>query len=246
MKKILIMMAAVLTLAACDKEKVTVNESAAIERDIFYTVSDNPSLAVLGGDGVTTHLSSEAEWEALLDQFCEYARSGEQVMFCSTRHSAQAKSGPSNVPTSITTSDREELKAWMKAMEAAGKTVIVNYDDGTGTWNGMAYANMGPNDPQAEAQTYSGVLAFVPTPAIVNPPMDGTVMALQVDATTTYIITVHGMMIWFDGESTSDIMELLQGSQATFTGVAGTYTDLNGSTFLTLDLEVSEDGVIEF
>lgn len=237
MKKILILMTAVFTLAACDKEKETVNESTAIEREIFYTVADNPSLSVLGGDGITAHLTGEAEWDALLDQFCDYARSGEQVMFCSTRQSAQAKSGTSNTPTSITTSNREELKTWMKEMEKAGKTVRVTYDNGSGTWNGTAYINLG-EDSMQETRMYSGTLAFVATPVLETPPLGGSVMALQVNADSTLIITVHGMMMWNEQETPDENMSMLIGAEMVLEGVVNTYTDLEGNSFMTLDINV--------
>lgn len=229
-------------LWACEKENR--GEHAADGRDIFYTVSDEAGLAALAG--TTIHLDTEAEWEALLDQFCDYAAGGEQVSFCGTSR-PQLKDRTSTSPTSITTADREELKSWMKEMEKAGKTVHVTYNEGTGTWSGRAYANIAPQEGQADVQSYSGTLTFVPTPVLNNPPLGGVVMALQADASHTYILTVHGMLLWFDSEADNDeLLTLLEGSEASFAGVAASHTDLDGNTFLSLDLEMPDSGVIEF
>ena len=218
-------------------------------RDIFYAVADSPVVAVMGGSGTTVHLTTEAEWDTLLDRFCDYAAAGEQVVYCSARATGKGHGQPSiakDTPTTITTANRDELKTWMKEMERAGKSVRVTYNEGNGTWSGMAYANLRPQDDQTAARAYSGVIAFVPTPAVDNPPTGGRVMALQVSDDTTYMITVYGMLMWIDADAPDEALAALEGSQATFTGVAAEHDDTNGGTFLSLDLEVPDDGIIEF
>lgn len=233
--KIFAMLAAVVSLMACKPEEVT---DVACERDIFYTVSESPAMSALSGSGNTVHLTTEAEWDTMLDRFCDYTRDGVKVMFCSTRPSGQTQTkGANNTPTSITTSSRDELKAWMKEMEKAGRTVNVSYDNGNGTWSGTAYVNLNHQDEQAEPQTYTGTFRFVPTPAIQEPPLGGSVWALEVGA-DTLIITIHGMMIWSSGTDAGAL--IIDGAEAVLEGIRGTYTDLYGETFFTIELNTGE------
>lgn len=232
MKKIFIALMLTMGLAgmtSCEKEN---SESNNQTREIFYTVSEHSALSVF--DGTTVRLTTEAEFDALLDRFCDYTQSGEQVMFVGTRPS-QMKGNASDTPTTISTSDREELKAWMKEMEKAGKTVRVTYDNGT--WNGTAYINLG-EDSMQETRMYSGTLAFVATPVLETPPLGGSVMALQVNADSTLIITVHGMMMWNEQETPDENMSILIGAEMVLEGVVNTYTDLEGNSFMTLDINV--------
>mgnify|MGYP002856877811 CR=1 FL=1 len=244
MKKILISLIGLISMASlvgCDPENNPGEETN--ERDVYYTVAEEPGFASLSG--ITAHTTTEAEWDALLDRFCTIARNGEEVTFYSSRH-IQAKGTPKDTPTSITTSSRDELKAWMKEMEQAGKTVNVTYDDNNGLWNGIAYANINNQNSSGTAQSYTGTLVFVPVPVLDNPPLDGVAMALQVDNEGTYIIAVYGMIVRFDNVADYDIIQILQGKPSTFEGIGGLHTDLNGNTFLSLDIEVPESGVIEF
>lgn len=232
MKKIFIALMLTMGLAgmtSCEKEN---SESNNQTREIFYTVSEHSTLSVF--DGTTVRLTTEAEFDALLDRFCDYTQSGEQVMFVGTRPS-QMKGNASDTPTTISTSDREELKAWMKEMEKAGKTVRVTYDNGT--WNGTAYANLGQDNMQ-EPQLYTGTLAFVPTPVLEEPPLGGSVWAMHVGNDSTLIITVHGMMMWNEQETPDENMSILIGVEMVLEGVVNTYTDLEGNSFMTLDINV--------
>lgn len=247
MKKAIIYLtfvAAMLTLGSCGDKPSVGPETAGSQRDIYYTVSGESGFA--GFSGSTVHVDTEAEWDALLDQFCDYAKDGDKVTFCSLSSQPTSKGAGSNVPTQITTSDRNELKAWMKEMEKAGKTVNVTYDDGTGTWNGRAYANLGNHGGDAEEQDYDGTLAFVPVPELDTPPLEGMAMALQTADGNTYIISIHGMLLWFNAETDDLIMRLLDGAPATLRGVHSSHIDLGGNNFLALDLTVPDDGVIEF
>ena len=122
--KIFTLIAALLTMAACEKNK----EDAL--RDIVYTVDATEHR-------VTTH--TESEWDALLEQFCNYAEDGSTVSFYNAKNKV-AKSATKDV-TEFSTTDREAMKQWMAEMEDAGMTVTVTYDPATGTWNGTAYAN---------------------------------------------------------------------------------------------------------
>ncbi len=232
--KILAMLT-VVSLAACDPE----NEETIFERDIFYTVANDEAFSGLSGK--TIHLRTESEWEALLDRFCDYAKDGEQVLFCNT-HPGQPRSkrsGTKDTPTSISTTDRNELKDWMKEMEKIGKTVNITYDEGTGTWSGHAYVNIGQEDMR-ESQTYSGTLVFVPTPVLEEPPLGGRVWAMQVNADSTLILSVHGMMMWNSSDTLTNEMLLIQGAELMFDGVAKTHTDLQGHSFMTLSLNILE------
>ena len=234
MKKILISLIgliSVIGMVACNDEPTEVRH----ERKVFYTVSESAGLPTFSG--TTVHLTTDSEWDALLDHFCDYAQNGNQVTFCSSVSGSQAKSQSKDTPTSITTADREELKSWMKEMEKAGRTVQVTFDEDNGTWNGRAYANLGEEEVQ-ETQTYSGTLVFVPAPVLEVPPIGGVVWAMQVNADSTLIITLHGMMMWTD--SIDDNMRLLQGAMMTLDGAAGTYTDLENNTFMTIGLHVEE------
>ena len=122
--KIFTLIAAVLTMVACEKNK----EDAL--RDIVYTVDATEHR-------VTTH--TESEWDALLEQFCNYAEDGSTVSFYNAKNKV-AKSATKDV-TEFSTTDREAMKQWMAEMEDAGMTVTVTFDSNTGTWNGTAYAN---------------------------------------------------------------------------------------------------------
>ena len=233
MKKILISvigLIGVIGMMGCEKEKVTGSDEQSVIRDIYYAVG--PSFL----SGSSAHLTTEAEWDALLDNFCNFAKEGEQVIFCGENH-PQAKGNNSDTPTSITTTDREELKVWMKEMEKAGKTVQITYNEDNGTWSGRAYANLGQDNSQ-EPQMYTGTLDFVPTPVLEEPPLGGSVWAMHVGNDSTLIITVHGMMMWNENETPTDDMALLIGAEVILEGVVNTHTDLNGDTFLTLDINV--------
>ena len=231
-------------LVSCEKENTHSGDNQ--NRDIFYTVTEETGFSSFSG--TTAHLTTEAEWDALLDQFCNYAHGGNQVTFCgNNRPQTKGSTSSTDTPTSISTTDREELKTWMKEMERLGKTVNVSYDNGTGTWSGRAYANLGQNNSQ-EPRTYTGTLDFVPTPVLEEPPLGGLVWAMQTGADSTLIITVHGIMMWNENETPDDDMALLIGAEVILEGVVNTHTDLNGDTFMTLDINVEveeENGEIE-
>ena len=137
--KLFALLATVLTLAACDKDK----EETRHERDIVYTVAEQTT--------TTVHLTTEAEWDALLDQFCDYAEGGSSVTF---RNANRTSKSATKEAVTYSTTDREEMKRWMAQMEADGKTVTVTYDSQTGTWNGTAYANASQPQPSGSLLTY--------------------------------------------------------------------------------------------
>ena len=128
--KILTLIAALLTMVACEKDK----EDAL--RDIVYIVDATEHR-------VTTH--TESEWDALLEQFCDYAEDGSTVSFYNAKNKV-AKSAAKDV-TEFSTTSREEMKRWMAQMEDEGMTVTVTFDSNTGTWNGTAYANATSTNP---------------------------------------------------------------------------------------------------
>jgi thiamine biosynthesis lipoprotein ApbE len=151
--KLIALLANVLMLAACNKE----SSVATRERDITYTVTTvGTQRAASAVDKTTTvHLETEAEWQALLDRFCDYAEDGSEVTFYNANHKA-AKS-PTKDATTFNTTDREAMKRWMAEMEDAGKTVTVTYNSNTGTWNGTAYTTA----PQEQQEgCYTGVLVM--------------------------------------------------------------------------------------
>ena len=132
--KIFTLIAALLTMVACEKDNENpVNH----ERDITYTIAPAAS-AIDNATTTTIHLETEAEWQALLDRFCDYAEEGSEVTFYNANHMA-TKSATKDA-TTFSTTDREAMKRWMAQMEDEGKTVTVTFDSNTGTWNGTAYA----------------------------------------------------------------------------------------------------------
>lgn len=110
--------------AACNKDK----EELRHERDIVYTVAEETT---------TVHLTTEAEWQQLLDHFCDYAEGGSSVTF---RNAKSANKSATKEAITYSTTDREAMKRWMAQMEDEGMTVTITYDPATGTWNGTAYA----------------------------------------------------------------------------------------------------------
>ena len=162
--KILSLLAAMLTLAGCDPD-----EMFNTERDITYTVSEktNYSEHPEKTETTTVHLKTEAEWQALLDRFCDWAEGGSTVTFhrVGTQRAASASgkgialtghalSLQAKDAVEYSTTSREEMKRWMALMEDEGKTVTVSYDPATGTWNGTAYATAPQQPAQGGVKTY--------------------------------------------------------------------------------------------
>lgn len=200
-------------LVACDPE-----EMFYIQRDIVYTID---------GQTTTVHLNTDAEFDALLEQFCDYAEDGHRLSFHSTKHSVKGQG--SKEASTFSTSSREEMKAWMRRMEDAGKTVTVIYNSETGTYNGLAYT---PSPSQNSC--YNGLVISVPTPIMhsgVNEP--AMVVALQISADSTLIISDNGRF----GEDLADTNGVsYMGDTVTLCGTLMTVLDYNGNTFLALEI----------
>lgn len=124
--KLLLFLTTVLTFAACSKD----DEKVRHEREIVYTVDNKTT---------TVQLTTDSEWDDLLDRFCDYAENDSKVSFYNAK-SNTPKNTTKNVITFSTTS-RAEMISWMRRMEEAGKTVTVTFDSGTGTYNGIAYSS---------------------------------------------------------------------------------------------------------
>ncbi len=127
--KLLALLAAVLTFAACEKEN---KDSDTHERDIVYTVDE---------DRHDAHLTTDAEFDTLLEEFCDFAQEGSTVTFYNALKTQNSKLKTKNSSKEVTyrTTSREEIKRWMRRMEDEGKTVTITYDSHTGTYNGLAY-----------------------------------------------------------------------------------------------------------
>ena len=138
--KLTTLLAAVLMFVACNPEPIEVLQ----ERDIVYTVN---------ADRHEVHLTTETEFDALLEQFCGNAVEGARVSFYNANRIT--KGHVAKDASTFSTTSRDEMKAWMRQMEDAGKTITVTYDPNTGTWNGTAYATAPqPPLPSGELLTY--------------------------------------------------------------------------------------------
>lgn len=164
--KLTAMLAAVLMLAACNKEKELTPDTVATTqvRDITYTVADRTT---------TVHLETDTEFEALLVQFCNYAQQGDSVTFYNANRGNKGVAAK-DVATYSTT-NREEMIRWMRQMEEAGKTVTVTYDPNTGSYNGMAYTTAPTPDPQDTVPPAPTIPDFVG----LDPWLNGTTWAVQ-------------------------------------------------------------------
>ena len=221
--KLTVLLAAVLTLAACNPEPVEV------ERDITYTVA---------GKTTTVHLTTEAEWQQLLDRFCDYAEEGSEVTFYNANHMV-TKSATKDAVT-FSTTDREAMKRWMAQMEDEGMTVTVTYDPATGTWNGTAYATAPQPQPQPEPRQgcHTGVLTQAPMRAMsAGEVLPGLDWALQVGDTLYYLVT-DGHFITANGETlTLDSDTYHLGDSATLCGNSIWNQDYYGEYFYCLVLD---------
>ena len=118
---------------ACEKPDEDKPDSGANnERVIIYAVDGNETRRTL---------TTESEWDAVLEQLCNLAQNGKHVTFYNINQTAHRQSAAKERST-INTASREELKDWMKKMEKKGLTVRVSFDDESGTWHGEAYTTL--------------------------------------------------------------------------------------------------------
>ena len=246
--KLFALLAAVLCcLTACEKNP----ESSDKQRDITYTVTPVGTQTSHRQDAenpapVTVHLETEAEWQALLDRFCDWAGEGSTVTFHGTQAPLPAKGGPSQAgslrttkdATTFSTTDREAMKRWMAQMEDAGMTVTVSYDPNTRTWNGTAYVNAPQPRPESQEGCHTGVLTQAPMRAMsageVLPGMD---WALQVGDTLFYLVT-DGHFITANVETlTIDSTTYRLGDSVTLCGNSVWNQDYYGEHFYCLVLD---------
>lgn len=125
--KISAFLAIVLLLVGCSKEKET-NE----QYSVTYTVSRHD----IANKSTTVAIKTDKERDELLERLCDFTKEGK---FVTLRSSKKCKA-VSKSPITFSTTSREEIKRWMSQMEDEGKTVTVTYDQGNGTWSGIAYA----------------------------------------------------------------------------------------------------------
>ena len=203
--KLFALLAAVLTLAACEKE------GNRHERDIVYTVAEQTT--------TTVHLTTEAEWDALLDQFCDYAEDGSSVTF---RNANRTTKSTTKEAVTYSTNNRDEMKRWMAQMEAEGKTVTVTYDSQTGTWNGTAYTNA-PQPPQ-EGNCYTGELVTIPRDYYQDNPTY-PYWGLKVSEDSIFRLARGGVYLTTDHELTVDDTVYHRGDIVTLCGTLFTYWD---------------------
>ncbi len=238
--KLIPLLAAVLCLSACEPT------DKGHTRDITYTVAKQTT---------TVHLETEAEWQELLDRFCDWAEDGNEVTFyngtqaaslrsiadkLSASQKSRAGSPRTNTKdaTTYSTTDREAMKRWMAQMEDEGMTVTVTYDSQTGTWNGTAYATAPQPQPGSRQGCHTGVLTQAPMRAMsageVLPGMD---WALQVGDTLFYLVTDGHFITANDETLTLDNGTYHLGDSITLCGNSVWNQDYYGEYFYCLVLD---------
>ena len=88
------------------------------------------------------NLETEGEWDALLDMLCNQAQMGQKITFFNMNQTSIFQNNTTRgtqATKTFSTTNRDEMKAWMKEREKEGLTVEVTYSNGT--WHGMAYAS---------------------------------------------------------------------------------------------------------
>ena len=130
---ILMGLTAIIGLGSCTKSNDDLSVPGFRERDIIFIVNY--------GERQRIHISSEAELDSLLNSFCDHLGSGHGNNITFYDADYESPKGATKETITIVTSDREQLKTWMRKMEKDGKTVNVTYDAVTGVYHGMAYAN---------------------------------------------------------------------------------------------------------
>lgn len=132
---------AIFAFSACERPDNNGSNGNQVNNDpkkrvVVYTVGNSESRQTL---------TTEGEWDALLDVLCNQAQNGNKVTFYNmdqTTYLTGNKTGNTKAAKTFSTTNRDEMKAWMKKMEEEGRTVVVTYDNGT--WTGMAYASAPP------------------------------------------------------------------------------------------------------
>lgn len=130
MKKQVISVALFAVLAtmavSCQKENFVEPQSAVAEVGTVRTVS----YAVNGvAHQVTLH--SDAEWDAFVDSMMSLSEQGYDVRIIN--ESAASQSPATKDVQTITTTDRNEAKAWAKQKSDEGYAVAINHDNGVYT-----------------------------------------------------------------------------------------------------------------
>jgi len=143
--KLFALLTVALAMTSCSKEDVSaVAEDVTASNETGYTIT-----YIAGERATSVRIANDEEKEALLDRFCDLAQEGLAVTFRNERPASSAGKA-SKEPTTISTTDREEMVRWMARMEDAGMTVTVTYDNETGRWHGTAYCTT------AQAQQAAG------------------------------------------------------------------------------------------
>lgn len=120
------------------------------KRVVVYTVGNTESRQTL---------ETEGEWDALLDVLCDQAQNGNKVTFFNmnqTTYLQNKGTGGAKAAKTFSTTNRDEMKAWMREREREGLTVVVTFDNGT--WNGTAYASA---PPSTTSSTIVGTWHFI-------------------------------------------------------------------------------------
>lgn len=226
------LIALLLCATACKEEnKPTQNRTCTV----IYTVDKAES---------STMIHSESEWGKLLDQFCDYAEEGKSVTFYNLNSQPAdlytAKSGPvlRKESNTISTSNRDEMKAWMRRMEQAGKTVNVTYDRQTGVWNGTAYAVAPVVEDSTIYQSFTGVLVSVSlSDFFSSQQIYEDILALRINADTTLVILQNNCL--FSANGTLEGYSL--GDTVTLSGYVSTADDNGGDATLFLNLITADN-----
>lgn len=124
---IIAILVAVLFIEGCSKEKETFEQYS-----VTYTVSRHN----IANESATVSIRTDKDRYELIERLCDYTIEGKFVTFRSGKKCKSLAKGP----ITFSTTSREEIKRWMAQMEDEGKTVTVTYNQGNGTWNGIAYA----------------------------------------------------------------------------------------------------------
>ncbi|MBR3529394.1 MAG: hypothetical protein IKN84_07010 [Bacteroidales bacterium] len=226
-KKIIFsLLTAVLLFAAC-KDDNNGNGATDELRQIVYAI---------GSDENRQTLTTDAEWDALLNHFLDCAAMGDSVKFYNLSDYPNGTKGVIFMKEAVTisTTSRDEIKEWMRHMEREGKTVSISYDERTGTWNGTAYATM--PEVALERTCYTGTMECVPAPAFDGLSDDMMVPALRISDDTLLILVEEGSTLICGGEMDPDTV--------TICGRMDVVTDRQGNEVLVLDLSAQSEGAL--